>query len=293
MDGQPDSISILFDDTITGAGDGYAIDFVKLLINVKGFTYTGKIYGKVTDKSSGLPIENAVVSASGSMPVYTDAEGNYEIPDLPAGLVVVKATKFSYDTASATIDLKAGNEKEQNFQINEILEAEFSGTPLSGPSPLTVQFTDLSSKNPTSWLWDFGDGDTSVLQHPAHTYTTDGVYTVKLTASDSVETNTKTKTNYIKVGISAIDDRMSVIDLTISPNPSGNHFNVSYFLPEKAIVNISLLDHLGRNVRNLFNEMQPAGEKTLRLDPGDLPAGIYFVRITTGNRAGIRKMIRL
>jgi len=63
--------------------------------------------------------------------------------------------------------------------------ANFSATPMSGNTPLTVQFTDLSSGNTTSWLWNFGDGGTSTNQNPNHTYTTPGSYTVSLTATNS------------------------------------------------------------------------------------------------------------
>ena len=38
---------------------------------------------------------------------------------------------------------------------------------------------------PTSWAWDFGDGNTSTLQNPVHTYTSPGVYTVTLTATNA------------------------------------------------------------------------------------------------------------
>ena len=49
----------------------------------------------------------------------------------------------------------------------------------------TITFTDLSTNGPTSWLWDFGDGNTSVQQSPSHTYLNSGIYTVKLTTSNS------------------------------------------------------------------------------------------------------------
>ncbi len=47
-----------------------------------------------------------------------------------------------------------------------------------------INFTDMSTNNPTSWLWDFGDGTTSNLQNPIHSYTTPGTYTVNLTVNN-------------------------------------------------------------------------------------------------------------
>ena len=56
----------------------------------------------------------------------------------------------------------------------------FSGTPKSGPAPLTVNFTDTSAGSWTVWEWDFGDGGTSTLQNPSHTYLRSGTYNVSL-----------------------------------------------------------------------------------------------------------------
>jgi len=61
----------------------------------------------------------------------------------------------------------------------------FTATPTIGCSyPLTVQFTDQSIF-PETWFWDFGDGFTSTLQNPSHTYTAPGFYTVKLVVTNS------------------------------------------------------------------------------------------------------------
>jgi len=48
--------------------------------------------------------------------------------------------------------------------------ANFTADPESGYAPLTVQFTDTSLNNVTSWLWDFGDETTSEEQNPTHTF---------------------------------------------------------------------------------------------------------------------------
>ncbi|PWR70621.1 hypothetical protein DK846_14620 [Methanospirillum lacunae] len=63
------------------------------------------------------------------------------------------------------------------------ISADFSYTPSTGIAPLTVQFTDLSSGNPTMWAWDFGDGSSDMVASPSHTFTKPGTYTVRLAAS--------------------------------------------------------------------------------------------------------------
>jgi PKD repeat protein len=75
--------------------------------------------------------------------------------------------------------------------------AEFHGTPTTGDAPLAVNFTDDSTGSPTGWSWDFGDGSTSTEQNPAHTYSSPGTYTVKLTARNAAGENTATKVDYI------------------------------------------------------------------------------------------------
>lgn len=77
--------------------------------------------------------------------------------------------------------------------------ANFSGSPVSGCLPLIVTFQDLSTGNPTSWNWNFGNGNTSVLRNPTATYFTPGTYTVTLTVTNASGTNTLTRTGYITV----------------------------------------------------------------------------------------------
>jgi uncharacterized protein (TIGR02145 family) len=75
--------------------------------------------------------------------------------------------------------------------------SNFSGAPTSGTSPLTVSFTDLSTNIPSSWQWNFGDGNTSTVKNPTHIYTSPGEYTVSLTAINQYGSATLTKTGYI------------------------------------------------------------------------------------------------
>lgn len=77
--------------------------------------------------------------------------------------------------------------------------ANFTSDKVAGCSPIVVQFTDLSTGSPTSWLWDLGNGATSTLQNPSTTYITPGSYTVKLTVSNSGGNHQKMMTGYITV----------------------------------------------------------------------------------------------
>lgn len=80
------------------------------------------------------------------------------------------------------------------------LTANFTASPLSGCSPLVVNFTDLSTGNPVQWRWDLGNATISFLQNPSVTYFSPGQYTVKLIVTNAAGvSDTLTKTQYITV----------------------------------------------------------------------------------------------
>ncbi|MBI4556199.1 MAG: PKD domain-containing protein [Candidatus Hydrogenedentes bacterium] len=78
--------------------------------------------------------------------------------------------------------------------------AEFTATPLDGPAGVVVQFADQSTPGTApilGWLWDFGDGVTSVLQNPAHIYAQASTWTVSLTVTTAHGSDTETKVNFV------------------------------------------------------------------------------------------------
>ncbi|MEW5994254.1 MAG: PKD domain-containing protein [Candidatus Zixiibacteriota bacterium] len=111
-----------------------------------------------------------------------------------AGTYTVSLTVSSSSQGCSDIQTKTGY-----ITVQAVPVADFSGSPTTGAAPLAVNFTDLSSGNPTSWSWDFGDGGTSTAQNPLYTYTTAGTYTVSLAASNTCGSDVETKVNYITV----------------------------------------------------------------------------------------------
>ncbi len=85
--------------------------------------------------------------------------------------------------------------------VNSAPVANFTATPTSTNCSGLVQFTDATTGNPSSWLWNFGDGNTSTSQNPSNTYLASGTYSVTLTASNNCGNNQTVKTNYITVNV--------------------------------------------------------------------------------------------
>jgi hypothetical protein len=111
------SLTIAFDDTTTGAGDGYAIDFIKLLINPGTVVNTGTITGTVVDDVTDLPIAGATVSAGGVVEDLTDANGQYTLDGVPAGLAVILVSASGYAPQIVPEDLVAGDTLEVDFRL--------------------------------------------------------------------------------------------------------------------------------------------------------------------------------
>jgi len=77
--------------------------------------------------------------------------------------------------------------------------AAFICTPTNVTLGVYTACTDLSSNNPDTWLWDFGDGNTSTTQNPSYTYPAIGTYNVSLWVNNTVGGDWENKTSYITV----------------------------------------------------------------------------------------------
>ncbi len=121
-------------------------------------------------------------------------------------------------TVSLTVTGPEGSDTETKadyISVFDVPVADFSGTPTSGDAPLTVDFTDLSTGNPSSWSWDFGDGGSSDVQNPSYEYTGAGIFTVSLTASNACGSDQEIKAGYITVTEpTVLEVHLSAIDMS-------------------------------------------------------------------------------
>lgn len=150
-----------------------------------------------------------------------------------------------------------------------------------------VNFTDLSSNSPSSWLWSFGDGVTSTLQNPSHVYLTDGTYTVTLIVTSCLGSDTHTITYTVNntTGIEEIGSTQTQI--SVFPNPFQGQFTV---MPttEKDVKNLTLklFDVSGREV---LTQSESLLTKTgIVVQAEDLTVGQYILEIQFENETGNR-----
>ncbi|GEM_PF-834525 len=119
----------------------------------------------------------------------------------------------SYTVTLTATNARGSKTKSKSLVVSQSLNPSFTYSPSSPYAGQTVQFTDTSTGNPTSWQWDFGDGSSSTLQNPTHAYSNSGTYTVTLRVANSAESKTTSKTITVKPVVQA--------DFSFSPtNPT-------------------------------------------------------------------------
>jgi photosystem II stability/assembly factor-like uncharacterized protein/PKD repeat protein len=212
----------------------------------------------------------------------------------PAGLLYYHVRIVSayvcqpYNYKGKTNYLTSRSNHAHNGAANPPLNVDFNASPLSGNSPLTVQFTDATSGNPNSWLWYFGDGDTSHLANPTHTYTADGKYTVKLVVSDGTTSDSIEKADFITVGSIGFDEIDLNADLKIYPNPLSQNKTLFIDYQKVKITDVELVNIVGKRVETSINRTNGR----IEIQTGYLSGGVYVLKLQSA--AGdvlIRKII--
>ncbi|MBV6438543.1 MAG: hypothetical protein EPGJADBJ_00167 [Saprospiraceae bacterium] len=158
---------------------------------------------------------------------------------------------------------------------------------LIAPSPnyavqldgLTATFTN-SSQNALSYLWEFGDGNTSTAVNPVHTYLTPGNYTVKLLATNQCKTSTKSLNLPVTVGVEDLATRLGI---RISPNPTAGDFRVEMDSQTDAgTIRFSLFDAQGRLIKEVETTVKQ-GFNQVTFENLQLPKGVYQLNVQAGN----------
>jgi hypothetical protein len=85
----------------------------------------------------------------------------------------------------------------------------------------------------------------------------------------------------------------SSLRLSAYPNPFNAMTMIRYELPSSGPIQLGIFDVLGRNVETLYSGFQTAGSHDIQLDGSALVTGVYFVRLTAGQRQTEQKILLL
>lgn len=143
---------------------------------------------------------------------------------------------------------------------------------------LTLDFED-ESQGAVSWLWNFGDGNTSTEQNPSHQYAEEGDYEITL---------------YIENNIRSWDQITQVVNvqeiLTISEN---NNENIAlYPNPANDLVHIKGIENASITILNTIGQVILKANNTTQIDISNIPNGIYLVRIETEKDRYFKRVIK-
>lgn len=130
-------------------------------------------------------------------------------------------------------------------------------------------------------MWDFGDGDTSTLTSPTHTYAVPGIYNVTLTAFNQCGASS--------LQLVGSEEPEELEGIRLFPNPNRGIFSLEMSEHLKAEIHCALFSRDGQLLRE--ETIAPENgifSRTFRYD--DLPPGIYLFRLTTGGKSSCIKV---
>ena len=159
------------------------------------------------------------------------------------------------------------SQNDWNLLINNPI-ANFSDA-ISG---YTATFTNLSTSinNTLNYFWDFGDGNTSSIQNPSHTYTTSGTYTITLITSDCIFADTSVYT--IQIGTNSMKET-SDSEFDLYPNPTTKQLNL--MVDSNLLGSVyTVYDNTGKLV--LTGKINT---ENTSVELGNLSAGLYLFRM--------------
>jgi Zn-dependent metalloprotease len=166
----------------------------------------------------GIGLDKAERIAYRNLTAYLTSASNYA----DAAAMSVVAAEDLYTACSPEVVATADAWYAVGVGVPYRLAAAFiSDNEFFCTAPATVQFTNKSNKA-TTYVWHFGDGQTSTATSPTHTYTTPGLYTVKLKANTGTAICGATTDSLVRTSFIRVETNKSVSAATCVPVPTSS-----------------------------------------------------------------------
>jgi PKD repeat protein len=153
---------------------------------------------------------------------------------------------------------------------------------------MTVALTNTSTGTIDSYLWDFGDGNTSTDLNPTHLYADTGAYDVTLTVTGPCGTDVITES--IWSNTIGVEELAIFQSLDVYPNPNNGNFTVELNTEEGTQVSLQLTDIKGIRIWD-SNAGIVNGSYSENIEILNQTEGMYFLSVTIGENTAVRKLI--
>ncbi|MGH1362546.1 MAG: Ig-like domain-containing protein [Calditrichia bacterium] len=315
-----DSLTILIDDSTTGAGDGFALDFVKILVNPTNISQTGIVTGTIRDDSTQDLLSGVRVTANGLVSDTTDSSGVYSIQGVLAGLVTLETYKAGYGSVTQRSQIATGQTATVNFSLQAPAPQIISVAPANGMTMVAVNTTlvvdfnsamDTASINTNSFIVTGGQNTISgsityngnqVVFTPTQTLEPGLVFSATLTTEVTDESGVAIERSFSwsftteqPTGISELRENVSEIFVLEQnyPNPFNPSTTIRFTLTEAAALTLSIFTPDGRLVQILDSGNYSVGQHQVIWNSKGFASGIYLYRLSSSAAVQTRKMMLL
>jgi len=167
--------------------------------------------------------------------------------------------------------------------VDDVPVADFTNS----ATDLIVDFTNTSI-DASTYLWNFGDGNSTNMPSPTHVFPSPGLYDVTLIAYNDCGSDT------IVIQINVIIDNINDISITnslaIYPNPTKGELNIEFENYNKSDINIEIYNVLGSIIKRRTIE-NTYGKYTEVFDMSSYNKGIYMLIIHSDNNRTVEKIV--
>ncbi len=289
--------------------------YTSIANNVSGNSYnwtlpsaSGTYYVKVSNASNEAmyDVSNATFTINAlPSPTITSSTGTTSFCT-SATLTSSAATNYSWSTGStaSSISITASGTYTVTVTNSNGCSASTSKTMSKTSAPTanfnfttsakTATFSNTST-NASSYSWNFGDAATSTSTSPSHTYSAAGTYSVKLIATNSCGSNSKTRSVTVSSSKTSGIDEVSITEeevLWLYPNPSSDIANIDVNVEnEESDVEINVIDLTGKIVEKLYSGNLSNGKYAYQWNAGKYNSGIYLVMVKIDDQMYQKRLV--
>jgi PKD repeat protein len=233
-------------------------------------------------------------SVAGSTTHYYGAPGTYSV------CLTVYETGGTYDSCQYCSYVTIGGPASHCDPTFTIVQDT------TNPFNYFVYNNSTSFSGSMTYYWDFGDGTSSTLQYPSHTYPTNAPYYLCLTVTDPSPAFSCTATycDTVNAGHGSSPITITVVDLSTGiseivmntslenyPNPFTESTTINYSISKDAMVEIYVTDLLGKRITSIENTKKAAGNYSTVLNSDHLSEGMYLLHLKADNKLSTKKIV--